>query len=458
MPANLLTDVPSGTHFNVGIFLTIIALIILSAFFSMSETAFTSVSESKLKTFVEDRKRGSKKALICVEKYDRTLTTLLVGNNIVNTALSIISVGFFIELGINEQYVDLIATIVITVVLLIFGEITPKTMGKKYCDRLVLILAPIVYILSFILFPIVYIFRLVQKLISGKKTDSQQVNEEELETILDTMEEEGSIEAEEVTLIKKVFDLNDRTVEDIMVPRIDMVAIDVDSTIDEIKEVFLQENYSRIPVYRKDKDHIIGILYERDFFQALIKDKKIKSAKDLMKKAKFINKTMNVDALIKELQESKMHMAIVSGEYGDTLGLVTMEDALEEIVGEIYDEHDEGSFSEKLLTQIDDNTYLVDGEMYVSDMFDELGLGEAPEDTSKISTWVFESMEDLPEIGSIVHYISCYTEENEDGQYQDFEKKLDIEIVELNERRIEKVRVTLSDATEEDIKEFRDEE
>lgn len=435
-----------------------VLLVLLSAFFSMAETVFSSVSETRLKRCVEDRKSGAKKALYCVDHFERTLTTLLVGNNIVNVALSTLAVGFFASLAINAQYVELVSTFTITIVLLIFGEITPKTIGKKYNDHLVLTLGPIIYVLSFILYPIVIIFMGIQKLITGKKGEKSTVNESELETLLDTMAEEGEIETDERTLIKNVFDLNDRSVEDIMVPRIDMIAIDGSLPLEEVKKTFLEENFSRIPVYEEDKDHIIGILYERDFFQALVMGKSFNSIKDLMRPVHFVNKMMTVDTLIKELQEAKMHMAIVSGEYNDTLGLVTMEDALEEIVGEIYDEHDEGSINKKLITQVDENTYLVDGEMFVSDLFDELKIGQAPEDTSKVSTWVFESKKDLPKEGDIMTYVSCFTEEDEEGVYQDYAKKLTIEVVRMDDRRIVTVKVTVTDASKLEVEEAYEDE
>ena len=419
----------------------------------MTETVFASISESKIKNLVEERKTGAKKALYCVEHFDRTLTTLLVGNNIVNTALSTFSVTFFVGF-IKSGNIELITTAIITIVLLIFGEITPKTIGKKYNDKLVLILGPIIYILSYVLFPISVIFMGLQRLFTGKKNDEPQVNESELETILDTMVEDGELEDGEHEYIKNVFDLNDRTVEEIMVPRVDMIAIEDNASLDEIKDVFLREQYSRIPVYHEDKDHIIGIIYERDFFQAIAKNINIKSVEELMRKVLFVNKKMTVDALIKTLQESKMHMAIVSGEYNDTLGLVTMEDALEEIVGEIYDEHDEGSIKQKLITKINDGTYIVDGDMFVSDMFEEIGLGEAPEGVSKLSTWMFESQEDLPKIGDKMTYISCFTDQNENGDYEDYSKKIVLEIVEVDDRRIETVKVNVYDATEDEIKEF----
>ena len=233
-----------------------------------------------------------------------------------------------------------------------FENVTRIRVGKKYNDRLVLFLAPIIYVISYILFPISIIFMGVQKLFTGKKNNDSQVNESELETILDTMVEDGEIEDDEHEYIKNVFDLNDRTVEEIMVPRVDMVAIEDKASIEDVKNIFIREQYSRIPVYHEDKDHIIGIVYERDFFEAMAKNIELKNVKQLMRNVLFVNKKMTVDALIKTLQESKTHMAIVSGEYNDTLGLVTMEDALEEIVGEIYDEHDEGSVKQKLIIHI----------------------------------------------------------------------------------------------------------
>lgn len=419
----------------------------------MTETVFASVSEAKIKNYVEERKTGAKKALFCVEHFDRTLTTLLVGNNIVNTALSTFALTFFMGF-IRTGNLELISTAIITIVLLIFGEITPKTIGKKYNDKLVLFLAPIIYVISYILLPISIIFMGIQKIFTGKKNNDSQVNESELETILDTMVEDGEIEDDEHEYIKNVFDLNDRTVEEIMVPRVDMVAIEDTTSIDEVKNIFIREQYSRIPVYHEDKDHIIGIIYERDFFEPMAKNIELKNVKQLMRNVLFVNKKMTVDALIKTLQESKTHMAIVSGEYNDTLGLVTMEDALEEIVGEIYDEHDEGSVKQKLITKINDNTYMVDGDMFVSDMFEEIGLGEAPEGASKLSTWMFESQEDLPKIGDKMTYISCFTDQNENGEYEDYAKKIVLEIVEVDDRRIETVKVTVDDATEEEVEQF----
>ncbi len=443
---------------NPGLLTIIIIFIIFSAFFSMSETALNSISEAKVKTLIENRVTGSRKTLYCIENYDRTLTTILVGNNIVNTAMSVLAVTFFADIftTLSNDQISLVATIVMTITLLIFGEILPKTIGKKWHDKIALLVAPIIWAISYILYPIVIPFRLLQKLVTGKAKDTQNgVDESELGSILDTMEEEGSIESDEREMIKNVFDLNDQTVEDIMVPRIDMVALDVTSSIEEAEQLFFKSAFSRVPVYEDDKDHIVGILYERDFYSALLKNKDNVDIKNIMRKPKFVNKTLTVDKLIRELQISKVHMAIVSGEYNDTLGLVTMEDALEELVGEIYDEHDEGSIKNTFIHPIEENVYIVDGDCGVDELFDELNIGDCP-DQSKVSSWIFESHDDLPKVGDTTIYIASYTKEDEEGNYKDFAKKLTFEIVRMRERRVEKVKLTLSDATEEEVLEYKE--
>lgn len=226
----------TNVSFDVPVFVAMIILVALSAFFSMSETAFSSSSIVKLKLAVEDRKAGAKKAIRLTENFDRTLTTLLVGNNIVNTAISTISVGFFGKLILNAKYVELVATAVITVTLLIFGEIMPKTIAKQNSEAVALKVAWPVYIISCILLPVVLFFQLLQRAFTRKKVDDV-MNEDELEIALASMEEDGKIEEKEVGLIKKVLDLNDRNVGDIMVPRIEMVGIDYASSLSEVKDI-----------------------------------------------------------------------------------------------------------------------------------------------------------------------------------------------------------------------------
>ncbi len=435
-----------------GILLAIIIVcIIFSAFFSMSETVFSSVTQAKLKTAVEDRKPGSKKALYLTENFDKTLTTLLVGNNIVNTLMTVLSVPLFSSFIKHDNYVSLVSTAVMTVTLLIFGEITPKTIGNNHADSIVYKISNIVYVISIILFPIVIIFRGLQSVLTGKNVQSEEISEDELETILDTMEEEGSIESEEVELIKNVFDLNDRTVEDIMIHRMDVTAIDYTSKAEEIKDLFLESQYSRIPLFAEDKDHIIGIIHERDFFAAYFKNKNV-NIKRIMRKPLFVSKTMHVSDLIKHMQKVKTHLAIVKGEYGDTLGIVTMEDALEELVGEIYDEHDDVIEDVNKLEELEDGSYQVDGEIYVDSLYDLLGIGNAPEDTTTtLSTWLFEQLESLPKVGNTIVVPQNYTKFNEETEeYEDYNKNIIFEVTEVTEGRISKVKISIVDATKDE--------
>ena len=437
--------------FNVPVFVGMICLVICSAFFSMSETAFSSASIVKLKLAVEDRRGGAKKAIQLTENFDRTLTTLLVGNNIVNTALSTLAVGFFAGLIINSQWVELVSTAVVTIVLLIFGEIMPKTIAKQNSEEIALKVAWPIYVISCLLFPIVYLFQLLQKLFTRKKVDDV-MNEDELEIALKSMEADGKIEEQEVDLIKKVLDLNDRNVEDIMVPRIEMFAIDYQTPLYQVKKILQNNNYSRIPVFKEDKDHIVGVIFERDFFKNLADHKDMDWHK-LIKPAKYVSAAMKVDSLIKFLQDEKTHIAIVSGEYGDTVGLVTMEDALEELVGEIYDEHDEAGTNDLLFEHLEDGSYLVDADMYVEELFDRLDIGSAPEDApSKLYSWIFEHCEDIPKVGMEMTYISRFTKfDEEKEEYVDYAKKMIISIADVDDRRIETVKIVLVDATEEEI-------
>ena len=441
----------SAAKFDVVIFVVMLCLVIFSRFFSMSETAVSCSEKVKVQAAIEERKSGSKKTLFLLNNYNKTLTTLLIGNNLVNVALSAIAVKFFTDLAIAEEYVSLVTTGVITVVLLIFGEIIPKIIAKNYPEQISYKVSLVIIIFMYILYPLVLFFNGIQKVIS-KKDQAESYDENELGIMLNTMEEEGNIENDEAELIQNVLELNDRSVEDIMIPRIKMECINYSAKLDEVKEVLLDNSFSRIPVYKTDKDHIVGILYERDFFPALVKNPKM-SWKRLIRPVKYVASTMKVDALIKELQQAKTHMAIVSGEYGEVLGLVTMEDALEELVGEIYDEHDVPGDNDLICEKQEDGTYIVSGEYFVEDLFEELGIGDVPEDIpSKISGWLFAKCESLPEVGFSFKYVAIYTKQNEeDESYSDYAKTLTFTIHKVENRRIADVKVEIMDATEEEI-------
>lgn len=439
-------------NINVPLLIVLIILLAFSAFFSMSETVFASVNVVRLRLAVEERKAGARKALYCAEHFDRVLTTVLVGNNVVNISMATVGVIFFGKLLNEAGYTEIVSTVVITLLVLIFGEIAPKTIAKRYSYALSLKMSFFIYLFMVLLFPLVWVFMRFQKLISSKEADQHQMGEDELEVLLDNMEVNGKIEEGELNLIRNVFDLNDRSVSDIMVPRIEMVAINIDTPIEEVTKILLENQFSRVPLFKEDKDHIIGILYERDYFAALISKKNFTLNK-IMRPVKYVSAAMKVDALIKELQLEKMHIAVVSGEYGDTLGIVTMEDALEEIVGEIYDEHDDAGGKDLMFKELGDDSYLVDGEMYLDELFERLDIGNPPEDSSyKLATWMFERCEDIPVVGYKYDYIASYVHLDEmEDEYNDYNKKLSFEIAEVKGRRIKLVKVSIFDVSQEEL-------
>ena len=448
----ILQELVESSSLNIPLLIAMIILVLLSAFFSMTETVYSTTNTVRLTVLAEEGKKQAQKALWIADHYDRTLTTILVGNNLVNITLATISVTFFTQLLTNGSIVELVSTLVTTIVVLIFGEITPKTIAKEHADSLAVRLSSIVYIVIWILTPVVIIFSGFQKLLHlGKeKTEKEpQVNEAELEAILDTMEEEGAIESEEVELINNILDLNDREVKDIMTPRPDIIAVSDEMDHDEIKTVLFNSKLSRIPVYHGDKDNIIGILFERDFLTAYIKRKNFR-IKSLLRPVKYVSTSMKVNDLIHELQKTKMHMAIVSGEYGEVVGLVTMEDALEELVGEIYDEHDE-SEDEMLIQKITEGEYLVNANIYIEDLFDDLDLGKTPETQySKLSGWLYGSCEDIPEEGYNFTYISKYIAKTDDEDYEEVIKRLTFVVTKVEDRRILEARLFIEVIDEED--------
>ena len=446
----ILTEVSGVPYFNAPIFIAMLALVCMSAFFSMSETVFSTCNTVKLTLLAEEGKKSAQKALWITQHYDRTITTLLVGNNIVNTTLSIISVTFFTDLLINSpNLVEFVSVAAVTIIVLIFGEITPKTIAKIYADSLALSLSYIIRFIEFLLFPIVIIFTGYQKLFHMKESEEDkepQVNEQELQAILDDMEDEGAIESNEVEMINAVLSLNDREVKDIMTPRPDIIAISDDADIDDIKDLFFEAKFSRIPVYHDDKDNIVGILFERDFLTTYIKRKNFR-LKTILRPVKYVSASMKVDDLFHELQKSKMHMAVVSGEYGEVIGLVTMEDALEEMVGEIYDEHDETK-DEVLIQKVEDGEYIVNANIYLEDLFEDLELGKAPETQySKLSGWLYGNCEDVPEEGFNYVYVSKFIHKTDDEDYEECTKKLTFVITKVEDRRILEAKLFVEDIT-----------
>ncbi len=376
----------------------ILICIIMSAYFSATETAFNSFNRIRMKNAAE---KGDKKAILVLklsDNYDTLISTILIGNNIVNIlSASLATIWFTNLLNNNADLGGTVSTIVMTLVVLTFGEISPKTIAKKSPDRFVLFSAPIINFFYIILRPLSYIFNALQKLLSKifKSSDDQGMTEEELISIVEEAAEGGNIDEEESTLIKSAIEFNDLEVGDIYTPRIDITAVRSDVTKEELAKVFSESGYSRVPIYEDDLDNITGIIYYKDFFTNAFKA--ATPISEIVKPVIYVTKTQKINDLLKDLQEKQLHMAVVSDEYGSTAGIVTLEDILEEIVGEIWDEHDE--IIEEI-KEIGDHEYIVSGMANLDKLFEELDIELQEElDAMTVNGWAMSILDKIPEVG-----------------------------------------------------------
>jgi putative hemolysin len=392
----LLDDIPLSS------IVLLVTLILLSAFFSSAETAFSSVNKIRLKNLVEEARKGSKKALHLAENFDSTLSTILIGNNIVNIAAASISAALASEL-FGENYGLVISTVVMTILILIFGEILPKSLAKEHAESYSLLISGVLFILIKVLTPINFLFMQLKKLASrlfAKNDPMPSVTEEEIKVMLDISEEEGVIDKEERALIHRSMDFDDTIAAEILTPRIDMIAINVEQSIEEIKTIFFEERFSRIPVYEDSIDNIIGILSEKEFLTHVIKYKDV-NIRELIREPLFVVESMKISSLLPQLQREKVHMAIVVDEFGGTSGLLTLEDVLEEIVGEIWDEQDEKT---NAMTQIDENSFTFDAQCQLDEFAEYIGI-VTPESTyHTLGGWIIENFEAIPEVGDHFDY------------------------------------------------------
>ena len=345
----------------------------LSAFFSASETSFTSVNRVKLKTMAQNGNRRAKAALALAEDYDRLITTILIGNNIVNIAASSLATSLFLVLLNNQTNLATTAsTVVMTIVILIFGEVSPKAIAKESPESLAMTFAPVLRLLCTIFTPFAVTFSALKKLLTKafKTEDGESYIEEELMTMVEEAESEGDMEHHEGELIRSAIEFNDdRDVLSVLTPRVDVTAIEDTATMDEAAEVFRASGYSRVPVYHEDMDHIVGILNEKDFY--LRQHQGVTDITEIMKPPVYAPSTLKLSKLLKLFQAQKTHLIIVLDEFGGTEGIATMEDVLEELGGEIYDEHDD---VEQDTLIMDDGSQLVDGSMQLSELLDKLGV------------------------------------------------------------------------------------
>ena len=375
--------------------IVIAACVLLSMYFSATETAFNALSRIRIKNKAEDGNKKAALVLKLLEKYDEMLSTILIGNNIVNIACTSLATLLFVRLLRDEDLGATVSTVVVTLVLLIFGEISPKSIAKENAEKFAMFAAPFLNVLIWVLLPFNWIFKLWQKLLGliFKSSEESGITEQELLTIVDEAEQGGNIDADESELIRSAIEFNELEVRDIFTPRIDIEAIRKNMTNEEVAHVFSESGYSRLPVYEESIDNIIGIVYLKDFYNITFRGKK--SIEEIIKPVIYVPKSKKISDLRKELQEQQLHIAIVMDEFGCTVGLVTLEDILEELVGEIWDEHDEVV---QEIKQTDENTWIVSGKANVEKVFEDLDM-DCEYEAMSVSGWVMEVLEKIPAEG-----------------------------------------------------------
>ena len=413
------------------IFLVVVLVcIILSGYFSATETAFTAINKIRLRAKAEDGDKGAKRVLKLADNYDRLLTTILIGNNIVNIlASSLFTLLMIALIPKNEGLATTLSTVILTVVILIFGEITPKVLAKEFPEGFARFSAPFINVLAWLLIPFTFLFGLWKKLLLKifKHKEDNAITDDELKILVEEAEHEGGINAQESDLIRSAIEFNDLEAKDILVPRVDVIAIDCQTPLTEVDKIFMETRYSRLPVYKDTVDNIIGILHEKDFIKQRLDENF--SLEKASKPAIFVVSTTKISAVLQQLQKSKSHMAVVSGEFGDTVGIITMEDILEELVGEIWDEHDEVLSD---ITQESETEYKVLGSTSVNDLCAYFDLGNVESDSATVGGWVIDMLGKVPDEGDELVY-----------------QNLQLTVAKTEFRRITELKVVILSETEE---------
>lgn len=411
----------------------IIVLILLSAFFSGTETAYSCANKIKLKTLVTQGKKNAKAVYrFADDKYDKLVTAILVGNNIVNLSASAIGTILFGMLIKDENLAATASTAVLTVAVLLCGEITPKYLASVYPEKFCFLVYPLMQLFFWVLWPVCKIFDaykwLLTKIFKLKKDET--VTDEEILSLVDEAEESGTLKEDESELVRSALEFDDLKVEDILVPRVDVIAVEETSTMEEVREVFEKTGYSRLPVYKDSIDNVIGLIHERDFYSGYVKGEK--EIGHLVQDIVFTTEYTRISTLLKQLQKQKIHMAAVSDEYGGLVGIVTLEDILEELVGEIWDEHDE---EEVLFGKVGEDEYWVDGKCDLGEFFELYEMENEDEefDANTVGGWVTEKYGEIPPIGEVLRF-----------------KSIEIKIVKATKQKVLKVRSCRIEAEEEE--------
>lgn len=420
---------------EIGQIILVLVMMVFSALFSSTETAYSSVNKLRLKNYSAQGNKKAAKALRLANKFDDVLTAVLIGNNIVNIATSSVSTVIFI--GIFGSKGSVISTVVVTVLVLIFCEVLPKSYAKRNAEKLALTFAGPLSVLVIIFKPFVLMLNKLSSLI-GKEDNAPSVTEDELKYMIDEIEEQGVIEEQESDLVKSALEFDDITVNEILIPRVRVVGIPVTASVDEIKEVFLSEMYSRLPVYDQGLDDIKGIITNKAFFKMLLEGGN--DIRSIMQNVRHIADTMLISEAMRDMQKFKVHFAVVTDQYGGTKGIITLEDIIEELVGEIYDEDDEIITN---IVKVSEDTYEVAGETEIDDLVEFLELDKdlICSSCSSVSGWVTDVMEHIPEIN----------ETAESGIFN-------IKILSVNELTVEKILLKIDFSALESAEEQADDE
>ncbi len=434
------------TSVHAVLIVAIVILLLCSSFFSASETAFSFMNVLRIRSMAENKVKGARKALYIAEHSDRVLTTILVGNNIVNILSTTICAFLLSQFIQNPTLLNVMNTVVMTIIILITGEILPKSLAKAQPEKFAVKVAGIMYFLMKLLYPIVICFYGLQKLCTRKKEAENEQNttftEDELESIIDTMQEEGVLEDSESDIIQGAIKIKEVTAHDIMTHRVDVVFLDINSTDADIEKKFIENQYSRMPVYSESTDNVVGVLNIKDYFSVKINNKK-SSLKDMMHKPLFTAENTNVDTLIKEMQKVKKHLAIVLDENGGVSGVVTMEDCTETVFGEIYDETDidekEPSFEE-----VGEHEFNIDADMAIEDLFEKLEIENLPENPyQSVNAFLFGLSEDVPENGKVYEYFTIDEIIDDEGNLTEHRINMIFTVTKLEDHKIEVVNLKI---------------
>lgn len=409
--------------------IVMLVCVMLSAYFSATETAFSSFNRIRMKNMAENGNKRAATALKTADNFDKLLSTILVGNNIVNIALSTIATILFIK-WLGDGVGPTLSTVVITVVVLIFGEISPKSLAKESPEKFAMFSAPIMRVFQTVFAPVNFLFAQWKKLLSKiiRSDNTPSITEEELLTIVEEAEQDGGIDESESELIRSAIEFNDLQVADIFTPRVDIEAVEMDDDRQTIADTFSKTGFSRLPVYEETVDNIVGIIHLKDFYAQIYNSDMPLAA--IVKPAVFITRSMKIYDLLRLLQKEKSHMAIISDEYGGTVGVVTMEDILEELVGEIWDEHDEVVEEFQKLAE---DRYRIVCSANLDEMIELFDLEENEDsDMTTVSGWVMEALGRIPAQGDEFDY-----------------ENLHVTVTKTDGRRVIEIEVTVNPTAEE---------